>query len=351
MTRQLPILDAIDHRVVLLLGPGGVGKTTTSAAAGLGWAKRGQRVVVLTIDPARRLAEILGIDGAEANNTHLVARFGQGELWATMLDSADTFTQLVRAEASSSEQAERILANPLFTNLTRSLSGTGEYMAAERLHQLNADPRFDRVVVDTPPSRHAFDFLDAPSQLVRFVDHRLYRTVFAPRGLAKTFTIGPRLIIRTLGAIVGGKLVEDVVAFFADFETMDQGFRRRADELDSVLTGSDTGHILVCAPRREPLLESSWIAQSLWERNRDFQGLVVNRAAPIVARGAKLPAKGKLAENVADFQGLADAEHKLVDRLLPASLRTTKTGYGRIAERVATVTSLADIADIADTLG
>lgn len=341
------VLDALTQRLVLLLGPGGVGKTTTAAAVAIGWARRGERVVVLTIDPARRLAEVLGFAADDANEVHRLARFDSGgELWATMLDPGDTFARLVRSEAESPVQADRILANPLFRNMTRSLSGTGEYMAAERLHQLHRDERFDRVVVDTPPSRHAFDFLDAPSQLVRFIDHRLYRTVFAPKGLAKTFTIGPRLVLKTLGALVGGHLVNEVVQFFGDFETMDQGFRRRAAELDETLAGSGTGHLLVTSPRRQALTEAGWIIDNLQRRGRRFSAAIVNRAAPFLDDDRDRPARGKLAENLADFHRLARAEAALVEEMLPPAIPRR-----RLAERATTVRSLADLESLADELG
>lgn len=333
-----------DHRVVLCLGPGGVGKTTTAAALAIAWARRGERVVVLTIDPARRLAEVLGFPAGGSNEARPIVVDGPGELWATMLDPAQTFADLVRSEATDTDQADRILANPLFRNMTRSLSGTGEYMAAERLHQLHRDPRFDRVVVDTPPSRHAFDFLDAPSQLVRFVDHRLYRTVFAPRGLARTLSVGARMVVRTLGQLVGAQLVNDVVRFFSDFETMDQGFRRRAEELNRLLAGPETGHVLVTAPRRDPLIESGWIADNLAQRQRHLSVVVVNRAAPTITVDDSRPRSGHLAENLAQFEQLAAGERDLVERLLTDGIGAEGSQAVRwVHERIRPVASLADL--------
>ncbi len=342
-----------DKPVVLCLGSGGVGKTTVAATVAIGFAQRGERVVVLTIDPARRLAEVLGFTVEGSNEPTLLRSFPPapkkgkptGELWATMLDASETFTDLVRAEANSDAQAERILSNPLFRNLTRSLSGTSEYMAAERLHRLLNDERFDRVVVDTPPSRHAFDFLDAPSQLVRFVDHRIYRTVFAPKGLARTASLGTRMILRVLGQMVGGGLVDEVVRFFSDFETMDAGFRQRASELDELLAGPQTGYVLVTAPRRDPLLESRWISSKLDERGRTLSAAIVNRACPVVPSGSNRPRRGLIAQNLNDFENLAISERRLVEELLAPEVPVCW-----VSERTTPVRQFADLEALAAAL-
>lgn len=327
------------HQVVLCLGSGGVGKTTVAAALAITLARQGERVVVLTIDPARRLADALGIDEGLGNEPAPVDLAGaSGQLWATMLDPTETFESVVRAEAQSVEQAERILTNPLFHNLTRSLSGTSEYMAAERLHQLYHDDRFDRVVVDTPPSRHVLDFLDSPNQLTRFINHRLYRSVFAPRsGLLRTMSAGGQLALRLLGRIVGSRLVDDVVTFFANFEGLDSGFRRRAEEIDAVLM-EETSFVLVTSPRHQPLREAAWISANVAQRlatERPIDELVVNRICPVVigdegaspdgpggeppagdARQSDSSADDPLLVNYRQLQALAGQERALVDNFL-----------------------------------
>ena len=166
--------------VLVCCGSGGVGKTTMAAVLGLEAARRGRRAVVITIDPAKRLADALGVPGGLGNEPVRLPVQGPGELWALMLDPAATFDGLVAANAATPEQADRILANGFYRNVAERFSGTQEYMAAEKLHQLHNDPRFDLVVVDTPPTRNALDFLDAPERLVRFLDHRLYRVLVAP---------------------------------------------------------------------------------------------------------------------------------------------------------------------------
>ena len=332
----------LDRRVVLCLGSGGVGKTTTSAALALALADAGERVMVLTIDPARRLADALGLSGGLANEPRRVVGSDEdrvGEVWAAMLDPADTFRQLIVSEAESPEQAERILANRLFINLTTTLSGTNEYMAAERLHQLEGDPRFDRIIVDTPPSRHVLDFLDSPGRLTRFVDHRLYRSVLAPRhGLLRPINAGARAVMRLLAGLVGSSLVDDVVDFFADFEGLDRGFQRRAREIDRLLSGPDTSYLLVVAPRADRLAEAGWIVDNLARRGRRPDGLVVNRVLPFApGSGAGPPATtaegaGPLAENLGQLQALAAQEQAVIAELID---RITGAGDG---DRDATAT-------------
>lgn len=346
-----------DHRVILCLGSGGVGKTTVAAALGLALAGRGERVVVLTIDPAHRLADALGLETGLNNEPQQVSvHDGGGELWATMLDHAETFEAVVREEARTVEQAERILANPLFRNLTRSLSGTNEYMATERLHQLHRDSRFDRIVVDTPPSRHALDFLDSPGRLNRFVNHRLYRSVFAPRGLLRTFGVGTQLVLRLLGRIVGSRLVDDVVTFFANFEGLDAGFDRRATETDRILR-EETGFVLVTAPRRRALEEATWIAANVVRRVGPVDAIVVNRMCPVDA-GSGGPGTepdqqmdgtvDPLSINLRQLGALAAQEVALVDAAVTSI--DGEPAVVRLGERARPVADLEALHDLATDL-
>lgn len=321
------LADALaSKKVMLCLGSGGVGKTTTAAALAIALADRGQRVVVLTIDPARRLADALGQGGSLGNQPVKLEIPGLaspgGEVWAAMLDPAETFEQIIRSEAADPAQAERILANRLFTNLSTSLSGTNEYMAAERLHQLTGDERFDRVIVDTPPSRHAFDFLDSPGRLTRFVDHRLYRSVFAQKHpLLRPINAGTQVVLRLLGRLVGSHLVDDVISFFSDFEGLDEGFRRRASEIERLLTGPLAGYILVTAPRHDRLQEAEWILGNLGRRRRHLDAVVVNRVIPIdpaqaatsLAALTDRAGGAALARNLAELATLAEQEADLIE--------------------------------------
>ncbi len=346
-----------DHRVILCLGSGGVGKTTVAAALGVALADRGERVVVLTIDPAHRLADALGLEAGLNNQPQRVSvHENGGELWATMLDHAETFEAVVREEARTEDQAERILANPLFRNLTRSLSGTNEYMAAERLHQLHGETRFDRIVVDTPPSRHALDFLDSPGRLNRFVNHRLYRSVFAPRGLLRTVGVGTRLVLRLLGRIVGSRLVDDVITFFTNFEGLDTGFERRASETERILR-EETGFVLVTAPRRRALDEATWIAANVGRRVGPVDAIVVNRMCPVALGSVGEPVQPNLqandledplAVNLCQLRALAVQEGTLIDEAIAA------IGGGpaviRLAERARPVADLEALHGLANDL-
>ena len=199
--------------VIVVGGPGGVGKTTTAAALAVAAANAGRRAVVVTVDPARRLADALGRpDGLPSQPALLTTHDSGGALWAMMLDPKDTFDRLVTDEAANEDQAQRILQNPFYRNMSGGLSGTHEYMASEQLHSLAADDRFDLVVVDTPPSRHALDFIDSPARLVRLLESRLYRLLTAPaRGAMRAAGLAAIGFMKVVQRAVGGQVVEDAV--------------------------------------------------------------------------------------------------------------------------------------------
>lgn len=292
------VLD--QRRVVVCVGVGGVGKTTTAAALGLAAAARGKRAVVVTIDPARRLADALGLPGPAdggrpgtglgrgkglGDQPTSVPVDAPGQLWGVMLDPQATFDRLVHEQARSEQQARRILDNPIYRNLTTSLSGTHEYLAAEKLHELHADERFDLVIVDTPPARHALDVLDGPGRLIRFLDHRLYRSVLSPRrGVLKAVNTVTQSALRTMSRMVGADLVDDVIAFFAAFDGLDDEFRRRAAEVNELLLGPETGFVLVTSPRYQAMRESDWLLAELARRDVSVSAVVVNRATPDLGR-------------------------------------------------------------------
>lgn len=318
-------------KVIVCLGAGGVGKTTTAAALGMALADAGENVVVLTIDPAKRLADALGQRGELANEPRQVqppGRRWQGSLWAAMLDPSATLETIIRSDAPSDEVADRVLTNPLLGRLTQSLSGTNEYMAVERLYQLLNDDRFDRIVIDTPPSHHVFDFLDSPGRLMRFVDHRLYRSVFAAKpGLFGTVRAGGQLILRLLGGLVGSHLVEEVMTFFSDFEGFDQGFRNRASAIDKLLGGQDTAYVLVTVPRTAPVTVGQWMLDGLEERQRRVCAVVVNRVLPI-DQSVKVGNVGNddpLRQNYRQLLTLADREAALVSQLGQPRVDETST--------------------------
>ncbi|MFZ5852717.1 MAG: ArsA family ATPase [Actinomycetota bacterium] len=285
------LLDDPQTRVVVCCGSGGVGKTTTAAALGLRAAERGRQAVVLTIDPARRLAQALGL--RELDNTpRRVAGAGRdgGELHAMMLDMKRTFDEVVLAHAGP-EKAAQILANPFYQALSASFAGTQEYMAMEKLGQLRAEDRWDLVVVDTPPSRSALDFLDAPRRLGSFLDSRFLRLLTAParaggRAYRRVFALGVGLgvgaVTAALSRVLGGQVLQDVQTFVAALDTMFGGFRERAEATYAMLGDRGTAFLVVASPDPDPLREASYFLERLGAEHMPLAGVVLNRVQPPV---------------------------------------------------------------------
>jgi anion-transporting ArsA/GET3 family ATPase len=301
--------------VIICCGSGGVGKTTTAAVIGLEQARLGRRVVVVTIDPAKRLADALGLHGELGNDPTLLSiegTDGGGELWATMLDPAATFDDIVRQTAPTPERAEQILANRFYRNISGSLSGTQEYMAAERLNALHHDSRFDVVVVDTSPSREALDFLEAPATLTRFLDHPVFKLLMLParRGLG-VLNVAAQPVLRSIGKVVGGAVLADAIAFFHAFEGMEAGFRERAAEVMGLLRSPASRYVLIASPKRDTVDEARYFADRLEESSLQVSALVVNRSTPrfgmpTAARRAK---NSPLWINLDELAALSAAEH------------------------------------------
>ena len=324
--------------VVVCCGSGGVGKTTTAAVLGMEEARRGRRAVVVTIDPARRLADALGLpDGLGPEPRRLDLGLGEGatgELWAMMLDTAAMFDKVVRENALDPEQAERILENRFYRNIAGSLSGTQEYMASEALHELHDDERFDLVVVDTPPSRNALDFLDAPGVLARFLDHKVFKLLMLPaRSGLRILNTAAQPVLRAIGRVVGSDVLADAVAFFQAFAGMEAGFRERAEQVIQLLRSEETRFVLVASPRHDTIDEALWFASQLEAQGLGVAAAVVNRAHPrfgdlssdeAAARAAASsdPDVAALWANVADLQVVAEREAEVVGPLrdrLPAA--------------------------------
>jgi anion-transporting ArsA/GET3 family ATPase len=306
--------------VVVCCGSGGVGKTTTAAVIGLEAARGGRRAVVVTIDPARRLADALGLEGGLAPVPQRIALEGtDGELWAMMLDTAAAFDGVVRRNAADDEQAQRILTNTFYRNIAAGLSGTQEYMAAETLHQLHGDGRFDLVVVDTPPSRNALDFLEAPGVLARFLDHKLFRLMMLPaRTSMRVFTAATQPLLRAIGRVVGSDVLADAVAFFQAFAGMEAGFRERADDVMALLRSDATRYVIVASPHRDTVTEAVWFAGKLAEQGIANVAGVANRVHPRFgdasaadaarrAAAASDPDIAALWRNLAELRALAAA--------------------------------------------
>jgi anion-transporting ArsA/GET3 family ATPase len=264
--------------VVLVTGPGGVGKTTTAAALGVAGARAGRRTVVVTVDPARRLADAMGMAGGLPSEPAPVAT-PHGEVWALMLDPKATFDRIVGEEAADEVQRNRVLSNEFYRHMSGGLSGTQEYMAVELLHQLVHDDRFDLVVVDTPPSRQALDVVDAPARLVALLDSRLYRLLTSSgRGPLRAFTAAARSFVKLLSGAVGAQVVQDAIDFFATFEGMEGGFVDRANSVAAILASGSTHVTVVTTPRPDAVTEAALLAAGLSDRGIGVGSVVVNMA-------------------------------------------------------------------------
>ncbi|WP_406095476.1 ArsA family ATPase [Streptomyces sp. NBC_01013] len=305
------LLDDPDIRIVVCCGSGGVGKTTTAAALGVRAAERGRKVVVLTIDPARRLAQSMGIDSLDnvPRRVKGIGTQGAGELHAMMLDMKRTFDEIVEAHADG-ERARAILENPFYQSLSAGFAGTQEYMAMEKLGQLRARDEWDLIVVDTPPSRSALDFLDAPKRLGSFLDGKFIKLLMAPakmggRAGMKFLNVGMSMMTGTLGKLLGGQFLRDVQTFVAAMDTMFGGFRTRADATYKLLQAPGTAFLVVATPERDALREAAYFVERLAAEDMPLAGLVLNRVHG--SEAARLSAERALsaAENL-DADGIVD---------------------------------------------
>ena len=318
--RARDLADLVAERsIIVCCGSGGAGKTTTSAAIALAGAKAGRKACVVTIDPARRLADALGLGKLE-NTASRIEGDWPGELSALMLDAKGTFDDLVYRYSEGPEQAERILSNRLYRNLTSALAGTQEYMAAEKLYELNESGEFDLVVVDTPPTRNALDFLDAPRRLTRFLENRVFRLLLMPgRASMKALSVATQALLKTISRVAGSEIVEDAVAFFRAFEGMEQGFRDRAARVEQLLGDPRTAFVLVATPRRDSVAEADYFSARLAEAGLPVAALVMNRVHPDFAAGEMGPgvvgASGGDAEAAAPLPADAKAARQLLARL------------------------------------
>jgi len=331
MNELRSLIESAD--IIVTAGSGGVGKTTTAAVLALEGAMHGRRAVVVTIDPAKRLADALGLEGL-SNTPFQIAGEWPGELWAMMLDTKSTFDDLVTRHSTDPQQAERILANRFYKNISGALSGTQEYMAMEKLYELHNAGQFDLVVVDTPPTRHALDFIDAPRRLTRFLDHRLYRILMTPtRGIMKAANVAAQAFVRTLSKVVGAEVIDDAITFFTAFSGMEEGFKHRATTVFELLASERTAFVLVASPRRDTVEEADFFARRLGEAGISVKALIVNRMHPRFGDGLAEATRerahtlegselGGLYANLADFRLVASREEEhlagLAERVAPA---------------------------------
>src|SRR4051812_11972742 len=271
LTSLEPLLEG--KRMVICAGSGGVGKTTTAAAVALGLAERGLKVAVVTIDPARRLANALGLDELP-NEPHRVALDAPGELWAMMLDAKRTFDQLIERLAPDDATRDEVFGNRIYQQLSSAVAGSQEFTAIAKLYELDQAGLWDVLVLDTPPARNALDFLDAPGRLTRFFQGRAVRVFLRPgRFLGR----GTSVVFSVLQRVTGVDLLRDLSAFFHALSSMIDGFTERARRVGALLSDPATTFLIVAAPRHDPVEEAIFFHRKLREAGMPFGGLVVNR--------------------------------------------------------------------------
>ncbi len=288
-----PIAELLGRKeIIVCAGAGGVGKTTTAASIALRAALDGKKAAVLTIDPAKRLASSLGLKELSNTPTKVSKRKftaaglePKGELWAMMLDTKSTFDEVVTQYAPTPEQAERIINNRFYRNISGTLSGTQEYMAMEKLYELYADGDYDVIVIDTPPTRNALDFLDAPKRMGDFLDSKVLKWFLIPYmkaggGLFKVANVAATAFLRLVKRIVGSDVLEDTAEFFGNLEGMYDGFKQRAKDVAALLQSDATSFVIVTSPAEESVTEATFFASRLNESNLNFGALVVNRVHP-----------------------------------------------------------------------
>lgn len=326
-------------RVCICAGSGGVGKTTTSAAIALGMAARGAKVAVVTIDPANRLADALGIDGLD-NELHQVVPGPHapaeletdGELWAMMLDPKRTFDDLIDRLAPDAERAAEIKENRVYRELSSAVSGSQEFTAMAKLYELDQEGDFDLLILDTPPSRNALDFLEAPRRLNSFLEGRMMNALIRPTGLGvRMLGLSTAPLLAALRRVTGVDLVTDLGRFFGLLSGMTHDFRQRADGVQELLRAPSTVFLLVTSPEREPIDEAIWFQERIVGEGFPLAGVVINRVhhdllgdseTAEVKRGLARILGGELAQKVAanfvDYHLLARRDDHNISRLAEA---------------------------------
>jgi len=325
-----------DKRVVMCVGAGGVGKTTTSAALALGLAMRGQKVAVVTIDPAKRLASALGLSELPGEPTRIEPRLFEsegveieGELWAMMLDAKGTFDAIVGRLASDEHARDEILANPVYRELSSAVAGSHELSAISKLYELYEEHDFDVIVLDTPPSRNALDFLSAPTRLLGFLEGRALQVFLAPGGLtARLFGRGTALVFAIFARVTGVDMLSDLSTFFRSLGSVIDGFGERTRGVAALLRDEHTAFVIVTSPEAEPAREAEYLAEKLAANGMDGSELIVNRMhseglgghSPQDVKELLAPQlgdtlAGKVAHNLGDFDELAKRDSATVRRL------------------------------------
>ena len=345
--------------VVICCGSGGVGKTTTAAAVGLGAARRGERVLVITIDPAKRLADALGVREVGNEETQVRLPRTTGQLWVAMLDTSASWDGLVRRHAPDPATRDRILANPLYRNITQRFVQSHDYIAMERLYELRESGEWDRIVIDTPPSRHALDFLDAPERMSEFFSSSLLRWITLPYRIGgeragRLGYLASKPFYQVADRILGSKFLEDIAEFFLLFQTMYAGFVRRAQSVSALLREPTTSFVVISTLEPAPLREAEFFITELARRRLNLGALVFNRVLPPVfsepsARTAATmlsvrtePDLRHAGATYLEYAALADHERAQRERL--ATMPEVVVTIPQFEGDIASVAALGDLA-------
>jgi anion-transporting ArsA/GET3 family ATPase len=356
-----------DAHILVTTGAGGVGKTTVAAALGLAGARSGRRTLVLTIDPARRLAQAMGIDALDNVPNEVDLGDVGGELSAMMLNMQRTFDELVDRHAPSRERAAAIKRNRIYQTLSSTLSGTQEYMAMEKLYDLDETGDWDLLIVDTPPTRSALDFLDAPKRMTEFLEGRLLKALMRPgmaagRGLTRAVGFGTQAFMRVAGRVTGMDLLEDLADFFRNFEGMYEGFKDRADNVRRRLQEPGSRFVVVASPQPPPLREARFFLERLEQEGLHTAGIVVNRVHPVCGScppverirdvgkslGGDMPsqAAGQALALLADVLALAERERRDIDSALYGVTPPALIEVPLLGGDVHDLKTLGEIADV-----
>jgi anion-transporting ArsA/GET3 family ATPase len=320
------LLSAKD--IVIACGPGGVGKTTIAASvAAMAAVKQGGRVLVLTVDPARRLADALGLKGIGNDEVRITddvfaraAVHPRGELWAAMLDTKQSWDDLIRAHAPDEETREKILANPLYQNISARFVQSHDYIAMERLYEIHTEGKYDLIVVDTPPTRNALDFLDAPQRMADFFSSRLLRWLIVPYR-SRLVNVASRPFYQVADRILGTQFLADISEFFILFQSMYKGFVERAEAVTRLLSDRFTTFMLVSTLEATPVREAEFFSAALTERKLHLGAIVLNKVLPEYLRDAE-------ADKLAESMKIRAAE-------LAEGLTEDPGGAARVLEEVA----------------
>ena len=351
-----------DAHVLVTTGAGGVGKTTVAAALGVDGARQGRRVLVMTIDPARRLAQAMGLETLASTPQEVDVGDAPGRLDAMMLDMQSTFDGLIDRHATSPQRARAIKANRIYQTLSSTLSGTQEYMAMEKLHELHEAGGYDLLIIDTPPTRSALDFLDAPQRMTSFLEGRLLNALLKPamatsRGIGRFVNAGATTFMRVAGKVTGMDLLEDLADFFANFEGMYEGFKERADAVLVLLRRPSSQFVVVASPQPPPLREARFFLDRMQQEGLHAAGVVINRMHPLPPGGQDVDELRHVAEQLddpamrgvvallADTTALAGRERRDVDAALYGREPAALVEVPLLRRDVHDVRSLSTIAD------